>query len=120
MLQRVDGLRRVYPFISQWTLGCFHLLATVGPAGRNMRVQVFVGRPVCSSLGVLKWTVGTSPWGGTFRLFTYSFCCGRQHRCTHPSQFCASGETFPLSAPWFPHLARGVHNTSRPIGRWEN
>ena len=30
----------LYPFICQWMLGCFHALAIVNSAGRNIRVHI--------------------------------------------------------------------------------
>lgn len=42
-----------YPFISQWPVDCFHLLAIVNGAAMNMDMQIFLQDPAFSSFGYI-------------------------------------------------------------------
>ena len=44
-------LHFVYPFICGWTLGCFHILATVNNAAMNVDVQIPLQDPAINSFG---------------------------------------------------------------------
>lgn len=49
----MDGSHFVSPFICQWTLGSFHLLAIVSNAAVNLAVQISLQVPAFNSFDYL-------------------------------------------------------------------